>query len=97
MDLWMIAEIVGGAIVGLFLGPLIYILAGFVAYLVSEKKIDARIENERREHSYVIAKQKKRYEKANTRYMKTKLKVEKFIERKSRVKTTDEPEQEVQE
>ena len=97
MDPWIIAEIIGGLIAGLFLGPLIYILAGFVAYLISEKKIDKVIEEERRKHAFAIAKQKKRYEKANAKYMKSKLKVEKFIERKKRDAPVDEPEPEVQE
>ena len=96
MDLWTVAEVIGGMIAGLLLGPLIYIMAGFVAYLISQRKVDAWMDNERREHAVTIAKQKKRYEKANARHMKAKLKIEKFIERKSRGRKSNEPEPEVQ-
>jgi hypothetical protein len=93
--LGILGEIMGGVLVGLLLGPLIYTLAGCIAYMISGRKIDKVIEEEHRKHAYMIAKQKKRYDKANAKYMKCKLKVEKFIERKKRDKSTEATEPEV--
>ena len=81
MDPWIIFELIGGIIAGLLIGPLVYVAVGLIAYLLTERKFDTRLQNKYNEHKESIARIKKQYEKENNRYMKYKIKVEKFVER----------------
>ena len=77
----MIFEAITGVIVGLLLGPVLFMIIGLLAYSRTNKKERKKIEEIRYEHKKQINQIKKQYEKRHRKYMKLRTKLIKEVDR----------------
>jgi chaperonin cofactor prefoldin len=76
----VITDIIIGAIIGLFLGPLIYVVSGLAIIALRRKGSRKKVEDIKLDYQKDLKKIKKQYRKKHKKYMKLRDKIIKYVD-----------------